>query len=199
MLSWHQPPSACLILTPSRALHVIKIKVRVSNGYVFSQRNSLPPIVTHNVVEDSSDPVLSNFRRCQLFNNRHDRVKVRCVALCMTTLSRQKRTFCECLRLYFIRNSWARPVLCLVWTTKSLLEVGWLFTATINTSTPNCLQFFIPISRLSLGRISIVLRAMGLHTSRVHCFGNSQCDVESQWFWLLYEGSHSGSCNTTTL
>ena len=33
--------------------------------------------MTHNVVDDGNDPVLSSFRRCQLFNNRHDRVKVR--------------------------------------------------------------------------------------------------------------------------
>eukprot|EP00123_Amoebidium_parasiticum_P017692 comp23949_c0_seq1/m.42364 comp23949_c0_seq1/g.42364 ORF comp23949_c0_seq1/g.42364 comp23949_c0_seq1/m.42364 type:complete len:676 (-) comp23949_c0_seq1:335-2362(-) len=40
------------------------------------QRHSLPPIVTHNLVDDANDPVLTNLRRCQLFNNRHDRVKV---------------------------------------------------------------------------------------------------------------------------
>ena len=35
-----------------------------------------PPITTHNVVEDHKDPVLSSFRRCQLFNSKSDRVKV---------------------------------------------------------------------------------------------------------------------------
>ncbi len=40
------------------------------------QRSSLPPICTHNVMEDANDPVLKSFRRCHLFNNRHDRVKV---------------------------------------------------------------------------------------------------------------------------
>eukprot|EP00124_Ichthyophonus_hoferi_P004004 Ihof_evm1s394 gene=Ihof_evmTU1s394 len=44
---------------------------------IFSyKRNALPPIVTHNLVDDSTDPVLCNLRRCQLFNNNHDRVKV---------------------------------------------------------------------------------------------------------------------------
>jgi hypothetical protein len=33
-------------------------------------------IVTHNLVDDANDPVLNAFRRCQLFNNSHDRVKV---------------------------------------------------------------------------------------------------------------------------
>ena len=40
------------------------------------QRPHLPPIVTHNVAEDSTDPVLSHIRRIQLFNRREDRVKV---------------------------------------------------------------------------------------------------------------------------
>jgi len=41
-----------------------------------SQRNSLPPICTHNVIDDGIDPVLCAFRRCQLFNSHSDRVKV---------------------------------------------------------------------------------------------------------------------------
>ncbi|CAF0907192.1 unnamed protein product, partial [Didymodactylos carnosus] len=41
-----------------------------------SQRSSLPPICTHNVVNDATDPILCALRRCQLFNNRSDRVKV---------------------------------------------------------------------------------------------------------------------------
>ncbi|CAH8533756.1 unnamed protein product [Schistosoma guineensis] len=41
-----------------------------------TQRNNLPPICTHNVVQDNIDLVLCNLRRCQLFNDRHDRVKV---------------------------------------------------------------------------------------------------------------------------
>lgn len=41
-----------------------------------TQRNNLPPICTHNVVQDNIDLVLCNLRRCCLFNDRHDRVKV---------------------------------------------------------------------------------------------------------------------------
>lgn len=40
------------------------------------QRSSLPPICTHNVCDDVTDPILNALRRCQLFNSRHDRVKV---------------------------------------------------------------------------------------------------------------------------
>lgn len=41
-----------------------------------SMRQNLPPICTHNVVSDANDQILSELRRCQLFNNRSDRVKV---------------------------------------------------------------------------------------------------------------------------
>lgn len=40
------------------------------------KRNSLPPIVTHNMADDANDPVLSQIRRVKLFNNGHDRVKI---------------------------------------------------------------------------------------------------------------------------
>ena len=44
---------------------------------IFAQgASNLPPITTHNIVEDQNDPVMNAFRRCQLFNNHHDRVKV---------------------------------------------------------------------------------------------------------------------------
>ncbi|KAM5172375.1 glycogen [starch] synthase, liver isoform 2-T2 [Mantella aurantiaca] len=41
-----------------------------------TQRQSLPPITTHNMVDDSTDPILSTIRRIGLFNSRTDRVKV---------------------------------------------------------------------------------------------------------------------------
>ncbi|XP_072000872.1 glycogen [starch] synthase, liver-like [Engystomops pustulosus] len=44
---------------------------------IFStQRQSLPPVTTHNMVDDSADPILSTVRRIGLFNSRTDRVKV---------------------------------------------------------------------------------------------------------------------------
>ncbi|EDO14589.1 hypothetical protein Kpol_295p5 [Vanderwaltozyma polyspora DSM 70294] len=36
----------------------------------------LPPIVTHNMADDSHDPILNQIRHVQLFNNASDRVKV---------------------------------------------------------------------------------------------------------------------------
>uniref|UniRef100_A0A4W3K2S9 Glycogen [starch] synthase n=1 Tax=Callorhinchus milii TaxID=7868 RepID=A0A4W3K2S9_CALMI len=41
-----------------------------------TQRHSLPPVCTHNMIEDSSDPILGTIRRLGLFNSPHDRVKV---------------------------------------------------------------------------------------------------------------------------
>jgi hypothetical protein len=51
--------------------------VKIKRCIYALQRDGLPPITTHNVVDDWNDPVLSSVRRCQLFNTIHDRVKVR--------------------------------------------------------------------------------------------------------------------------
>lgn len=51
---------------------IIKLKKCIFSA----QRTKLPPIVTHNVLDDGKDPVLCSLRRVQLFNRREDRVKV---------------------------------------------------------------------------------------------------------------------------
>ncbi|UCG16102.1 MAG: glycosyltransferase, partial [Phycisphaerales bacterium] len=51
---------------------VVKLK-----RMIFSRRQSgLPPVVTHNMVHDASDPILSHLRHRGLFNAPPDRVKV---------------------------------------------------------------------------------------------------------------------------
>lgn len=50
--------------------------VKIKRCMYALQREGLPPITTHNVVDDWNDPVLTSVRRCQLFNTVHDRVKV---------------------------------------------------------------------------------------------------------------------------
>ncbi|KAG7700309.1 hypothetical protein KL930_000997 [Ogataea haglerorum] len=40
------------------------------------KRDSLPPIVTHNMVDDANDPILNQIRQCHLFNTGEDRVKI---------------------------------------------------------------------------------------------------------------------------
>lgn len=42
-----------------------------------TQRQSQPPICTHNMLEDAGDPILNCVRRIGLFNSSADRVKVR--------------------------------------------------------------------------------------------------------------------------
>lgn len=51
-------------------------KTRIKRCLYALQRYSLPPVTTHNVIDDWNDPVLCAFRRCHLFNSVHDRVKV---------------------------------------------------------------------------------------------------------------------------
>ncbi|XP_076153438.1 glycogen [starch] synthase, liver [Alosa pseudoharengus] len=41
-----------------------------------TQRYSLPPVTTHNMLDDAKDPILNNVRRINLFNSRNDRVKI---------------------------------------------------------------------------------------------------------------------------
>uniref|UniRef100_K1QSC1 Glycogen [starch] synthase n=1 Tax=Magallana gigas TaxID=29159 RepID=K1QSC1_MAGGI len=50
--------------------------VKLKRCIYSAQRNSLPPICTHNVNEDANDQILNALRRCQLFNRKEDRVKV---------------------------------------------------------------------------------------------------------------------------
>lgn len=63
------PPTLAQLLPPSDQ---VMLKRRV----LALKRSTLPPIVTHNVVNDAEDPVLSQIRRVQLFNNGSDRVKI---------------------------------------------------------------------------------------------------------------------------
>lgn len=51
-------------------------KVLLKRRVFALKRTSLPPIVTHNMTNDSTDPILNQLRRVQLFNNSSDRVKV---------------------------------------------------------------------------------------------------------------------------
>ncbi|XP_050728294.1 glycogen [starch] synthase-like [Eriocheir sinensis] len=63
-------------LPESEELLLKEETVRLKRCIYASQRKTLPPITTHNVCDDAVDPVLSALRRCRLFNDPHDRVKV---------------------------------------------------------------------------------------------------------------------------
>ncbi|KAH8243503.1 hypothetical protein KR032_007910 [Drosophila birchii] len=50
--------------------------VKIKRCMFAMQRDSMPPVTTHNVADDWNDPVLASIRRCHLFNSVHDRVKM---------------------------------------------------------------------------------------------------------------------------
>ncbi|KAK0413553.1 hypothetical protein QR680_006867 [Steinernema hermaphroditum] len=50
--------------------------VQLKRCMASAKRDALPPICTHNMLDDADDPVLNALRRTQLFNHQHDRVKV---------------------------------------------------------------------------------------------------------------------------
>ncbi|MDA0378776.1 MAG: glycosyltransferase, partial [Bacteroidetes bacterium] len=51
-------------------------QLRIRRAQYAWKRDWLPPIVTHDVVDDAQDPVLNKIRELELFNNAHDKVKV---------------------------------------------------------------------------------------------------------------------------
>jgi glycogen(starch) synthase len=52
---------------------IVNLKRRVQT---VKQQGSVPPIVTHNVVNDEKDEILNHLRTCRLFNQKDDKVKV---------------------------------------------------------------------------------------------------------------------------
>ncbi len=51
-------------------------RVQLKRCILSMHRKSLPPICTHNMTDDTNDPVLKDLRKTQLFNKSEDRVKV---------------------------------------------------------------------------------------------------------------------------
>ncbi|TGZ79482.1 glycogen synthase [Ascodesmis nigricans] len=71
-LRWHDGddlPSEKELITPQD-------KIMLKRRVFALKRNSLPPVVTHNMADDKNDPILSQIRRVQLFNHPSDRVKI---------------------------------------------------------------------------------------------------------------------------
>ncbi|CAE1228952.1 GYS [Acanthosepion pharaonis] len=50
--------------------------VKLKRCIYAAQRRELPPVCTHNVIDDGHDQVLNSIRRCKLFNHKDDRVKI---------------------------------------------------------------------------------------------------------------------------
>ncbi|MCQ2252718.1 MAG: glycosyltransferase [Bacteroidales bacterium] len=49
---------------------------KIKRNYMSWKNPSLPTVVTHNLINDSTDPVLVKLRECNLVNNREDKVKI---------------------------------------------------------------------------------------------------------------------------
>ncbi|KAL9087251.1 MAG: hypothetical protein Q9165_006745 [Trypethelium subeluteriae] len=71
-LAWHEGQE----LPEDKELITSTDKIMLRRRLFAMKRGALPPIVTHNMVNDSDDPILNQIRRCQLFNHPSDRVKV---------------------------------------------------------------------------------------------------------------------------
>lgn len=52
---------------------VVALKRRL---FTINKRSTLPPVVTHNMMDDSNDLILNHIRRLNLVNKREDRVKM---------------------------------------------------------------------------------------------------------------------------
>jgi len=71
-LAWHEGAE----VPDEKDLITAQDKIMLRRRLFAMKRSTLPPIVTHNLVNDTEDPILNQIRRCQLFNHPSDRVKV---------------------------------------------------------------------------------------------------------------------------
>ena len=71
-LQWHEGSD----LPDHKDLLSSSDRVTLRRRLYAMKRHHLPPVVTHNMINDSEDPVLNQIRRVQLFNHPSDRVKV---------------------------------------------------------------------------------------------------------------------------
>ncbi len=119
------------------------------------KRTGLPPIVTHNMIDDANDVILNHLRRLQMFNTPEDRVKVVfhpefiCTYLASQIFDCQLSTFSvfmhsqNCI-LYRLHSCQQPPV--------------WHRVRSV-------------CARLPSGHLPLVLRAMGLYPCRMHRHG----------------------------
>ncbi|KAK6596817.1 Glycogen [Botrytis cinerea] len=71
-LKWHEGE----VMPDEKDLITSQDRILLRRRLFAMKRHGLPPIVTHNMANDSEDPILNQIRRVQLFNHPSDRVKV---------------------------------------------------------------------------------------------------------------------------
>eukprot|EP01132_Coremiostelium_polycephalum_P000886 gene886-1109_t len=64
------------IISPEELLTQEDLVMLKRRLYALKQRPTLPPIVTHNMIDDGGDPILNHLRKIKLFNSPEDRVKI---------------------------------------------------------------------------------------------------------------------------
>ena len=71
-LQWHEGDEA----PEAKDLLSSQDRIMLRRRLFGMKRQTLPPVVTHNMTNDAEDPILSQIRRVQLFNHPTDRVKI---------------------------------------------------------------------------------------------------------------------------
>lgn len=159
--------------------------VRLKRCIFSLQKDGLPPVTTHNIVDDWTDPVLNTIRRCNLFNTTGDRVKV---GLDLGIF--------DCSVWYRLVGGAVVTVACLDLVT---IAMCFLLADRVPSRVP---QFYQPPvrarlrgvrARLSFGGVPQLLRAVGLHPCRMHGYGYTQCHDKSVRVRVFHAGSHRRS------
>lgn len=71
-LQWHEGDEA----PETQELLSSQDRIMLRRRLFGMKRHTLPPVVTHNMINDADDPILNQIRRVQLFNHPTDRVKI---------------------------------------------------------------------------------------------------------------------------
>ena len=139
--------------------------IRIKRCIYAQGAGSLPPITTHNIVDDNLDPIMNAFRRCQLFNNHHDRVKVR-----------MNNQWCQ---LFFLQN----------------LTFSGYFSPRVSQFNKSLVWIRLPrfCTWMSFRSFSQLLRALGIHSCWMYHHGHPQYNNQFVWFWMFHEGSDQRS------
>lgn len=71
-----QNPSRSVELPDADDLLKSSDRVLLKRRMFAMKRDTFPPVVTHNMIDDANDQVLNAIRNCKLFNSQDDRVKI---------------------------------------------------------------------------------------------------------------------------
>uniref|UniRef100_C3ZKB8 Glycogen [starch] synthase n=1 Tax=Branchiostoma floridae TaxID=7739 RepID=C3ZKB8_BRAFL len=146
-----------------------------------ARRPNLPPVCTHNMTDDASDPILNHVRRIQLFNNRADRVKIvfhpEFLSSTSALLAMDYEQFVRGCHLgVFVSyyEPWGyTPGTCSCRATSSSYAAA-ILACSCRTTNPGgtrqvrvCVVLRAVCTRLPSWRVRVILRALGVHARYV--------------------------------